>query len=132
MPQPRMPPMPDAARNLFAPAIGETEQTALLLDASGVPLAGSYIDARGRDIGGEIGAALSGVSTEVSRSMRHLSIGGWTAVVVETDAAIIALAPAAGDAVVLLAASSTVPLGLVRRVLARSVALAINWMEGRA
>ena len=124
--------MPDAARNLFAAAIGETEQTALLLDALGAPLAGSYIDARGRDIAGEIGGALSGVSGEVSRAMRHLSIGAWTAVVVETDAAIIALAPASGDAVVLLAASSTVPLGLVRRVLTRSVALAINWMEGRA
>ena len=124
--------MADAAPGLFATAIGETEQTALLLDASGAPLAGSYIDAQGRDIAAEIGLALSGVSSEVSRSMRHLSIGDWTAVVVETDAAIIALAPAAGDAVVLLAASSTVPLGLVRRVLTRSVALAINWMEGRA
>jgi len=36
------------------------------------------------------------------------------------------------DGVVLLASSSSVPLGLVRRVLARSVALAINWMQGRA
>jgi predicted regulator of Ras-like GTPase activity (Roadblock/LC7/MglB family) len=126
------PRMSDAARTLFAPAIGDSQQTALLLDAAGVPLAGAYIDAGGRDIAGEIGAALSGVSTEVSRSMRHLSIGKWTAVMVETDAAIIALAPAAGEGVVLLAASSTVPLGLVRRVLARSVALAINWMEGRA
>ena len=124
--------MADSARSLFATAIGDTEQTALLLDSAGTPLAGSYIDARGRDIAGEIGGALSGVSGEVSRSMRHLSIGAWSAVVVETDAAIIALAPAAGDAVVLLAASSTVPLGLVRRVLSRSVALAINWMEGRA
>jgi predicted regulator of Ras-like GTPase activity (Roadblock/LC7/MglB family) len=117
---------------LFATAIGEAEQTALLLDALGTPLAGSYIDQNGRDISGEIGAALSGVSREVSRSMRLLSIGSWTAVVVVTDAAIIALAPAADDAVVLLASSSTVPLGLVRRVLSRSVALAINWMRGRA
>jgi predicted regulator of Ras-like GTPase activity (Roadblock/LC7/MglB family) len=124
--------MSEAARNLFATAIGDSQQTALLLDGVGAPLAGAYIDARGRDIASEIGSALSGVSTEVSRSMRHLSIGNWTAVVVETDAAIIALAPAAVDAVVLLAASSTVPLGLVRRVLTRSVALAINWMEGRA
>ena len=116
---------------LFATAIGEVEQTALLLDAFGTPLAGSYIDQRGRDISGEIGAALSGVSKEVSRSMRMLSIGRWTAVVVETDTATIALAPATDDAVVLLASSSTVPLGLVRRVLTRSVALAINWMQGR-
>jgi predicted regulator of Ras-like GTPase activity (Roadblock/LC7/MglB family) len=124
--------MSEAARMLFATAIGEAEQTALLLDSSGVPLAGSYIDQRGRDISGEIGSALSGVSKEVSRSMRLLSLGGWTAVVIETDAATIALAPAAQDAVVLLASSSTVPLGLVRRVLTRSVALAINWMSGRA
>ena len=122
----------ETARTLFATAIGDAEQTALLLDSSGAPLAGSYIDQQGRDISGEIGAALSGVSTEVTRSMRLLSIGRWTAVVVETDAATIALAPASDDAVVLLASSLTVPLGLVRRVLARSVALAINWMRGRA
>ena len=123
--------MSEAARTLFATAIGDAEQTALLLDASGSPLAGSYVDANGRDISGEVGAALSGVSREVSRSMRLLSIGAWTAVVVETDAATIALAPAADDAVVLLASALTVPLGLVRRVLTRSVALAITWMLGR-
>src|SRR5256714_13362137 len=127
-----MPPVSEAARTLFAAAIGEAEQTALLLDSSGAPLAGSYIDQRGRDISGEIGAALSGVSKEVSRSMRLLSIGRWTAVVVETGAAAIALAPAAEDSGGLLASASTVPLGLVRRVLTRSIALAVNWMEGRA
>jgi predicted regulator of Ras-like GTPase activity (Roadblock/LC7/MglB family) len=124
--------MPESSRELFAKAIGEAEQTALLLDATGKPLAGSYIDDTGRDISAQIGAALSGVSREVSRSMRLLSLGAWTAVVVETDAAIIALAPAAEDAVVLLASASDVPLGLVRRVLARSVALAITWMRGAA
>jgi predicted regulator of Ras-like GTPase activity (Roadblock/LC7/MglB family) len=124
--------MSEASRTLFAPAIGEAEQTALLLDASGVPLAGSYVDDRGTDISAEIGNALSGVGREVSRSMRLLSLGAWTAVVVETDAATIALAPAPQDSLVLLASSSSVPLGLVRRVLARSVALAINWMQGRA
>jgi predicted regulator of Ras-like GTPase activity (Roadblock/LC7/MglB family) len=122
----------EPARSLFAPAIGEAEQTALLLDAAGVPLAGSYIDDQGRDISAEIGSALSGVGREVSRSMRLLSLGAWIAVVVETDAATIALAPAPQDSVVLLASSSAVPLGLVRRVLTRSVALAINWMQGRA
>ncbi len=124
--------MPNSARTLFATAIGEAEQTALLLDSNGAPLAGSYLDQNGRDISNEIGSALSGVSKEVSRSMRLLSLGAWTAVVIETDAATIALAPASHDAVVLLASSSTVPLGLVRRVLTRCIALAINWMSGRA
>ncbi|MFN2636194.1 MAG: hypothetical protein ABR585_04145 [Gemmatimonadaceae bacterium] len=123
--------MSESARTLFAKAIGEAEQTALLLDSTGAALAGAYLDHRGRDISAEIGAALSGVSKEVSRSMRLLSLGNWTAVVVETDAAIIALAPATDDAVVLLASSSTVPLGLVRRVLSRSVALAVTWMRSR-
>lgn len=126
-----MPRMSESARTLFATAIGEAEQTALLLDAAGTPLAGSYLDNDGRDISGEIGAALSGVSREVSRSMRLLGIGAWTAVVVETEAATIALAPAAEETIVLLASSSTVPLGLVRRVLTRSIALAINWLGGR-
>jgi predicted regulator of Ras-like GTPase activity (Roadblock/LC7/MglB family) len=123
--------MSESGRTLFAAAIGDSEQTALLLDSAGKPLAGSYVDQRGRDISAEIGAALSGVGSEVTRSMRLLSIGRWTAVVVETDAATIALAPASEDAVVLLASSLGVPLGLVRRVLTRSVALAINWMRGR-
>ena len=127
-----MPRMPESARILFATAIGDAEQTALLLDASGTPLAGSYLDNDGRDISGEVGSALSGVSKEVSRSMRLLGIGAWTAVVVETDAATIALAPAFEDTIVLLASSSTVPLGLVRRVLTRSTALAINWMRNRS
>ena len=127
-----MSPMSERARMLFATAIGEAEQTALLLDAAGTPLAGSYLDNRGHDIAGEIGSALSGVSREVSRSMRLLGIGGWTAVVVETDAATIALAPAADDTIVLLASSSTVPLGLVRRVLTRSVTLAITWLRNPA
>jgi predicted regulator of Ras-like GTPase activity (Roadblock/LC7/MglB family) len=122
----------ESARTLFATAIGDAEQTALLLDAAGVPLAGSYVDNQGRDISAEIGAALSGVGKEVTRSMRLLALGGWTAVVVETDAATIALAPAPQDSLVLLASASTVPLGLVRRVLTRSAALAINWMQGRA
>src|SRR5256714_10473323 len=101
-------PMSETARLIFATAIGEAEQTALLLDTSGTPLAGSYIDQSGRDISGEIGAALSGVSREVSRSMRLLSIGDWTAVVVEADAASIRLAPTAGDSVVLVASAATV------------------------
>ena len=123
--------MSEATRILFAGAIGDAEQTALLLDAAGVPLAGSYVDQQGRDISTEIGSALSGVGREVSRSMRLLSLGAWTSVVVETDAATIALAPVPEDGLVLLASSSSVPLGLVRRVLGRSVALAINWMRGR-
>lgn len=122
--------MAESARTLFASVLGDTEQTALLLDSSGVPLAGSYVDSTGRDIGAEVGSALSGISTEVGRSMRHLSLGAWTAVVVETDTATIALAPVTASTFVMLASGSSVPIGMVRRVLARSVALAGAWLAG--
>lgn len=122
--------MAEPARTLFASLLGDSEQTALLLDSSGVPLAGSYIDSSGRDIGAEVGSALSGISTEVGRSMRHLSLGEWTAVVVETDAATIALAPVTGSTFVMLASGASVPIGMVRRVLARSVAIAASWLAG--
>ena len=74
--------MSESARMLFAKAIGEAEQTALLLDSAGAALAGSYVDQAGRDISAEIGSALSGVGKEVSRSMRLLSLGAWTALVI--------------------------------------------------
>jgi predicted regulator of Ras-like GTPase activity (Roadblock/LC7/MglB family) len=115
---------------LFAETLGDADLTALLVDSRGDHLAGSFLDADGREAGGEIGAALSGVGPEVSRAMRHLDLGEWQALVIETGTATIALSPAHGDAVVLLAAASEEPHGLVRRVLARCVACADHWLAG--
>lgn len=120
----------DEARTLFADVIGEGEQTALLLDASGFVLAGLYVDADGADVSQEIGAELSGVSDEASRAMRHLELGAWQAIIVETGVATIALAPAPKDALVLVAASRSTPLGLVRRLMERAGARSAAWMEG--
>src|SRR5437763_1200350 len=65
-------PMRDDARTLFAGILGDADLTALLLDTRGAHLAGSYLDADGREIGGEIGAALSGIGAEVSRALDTL------------------------------------------------------------
>jgi len=62
--------------------------------------------------------------------MRHLDLGDWQALIIETGAASIALSPAADDAIVLLAADAAEPHGLVRRVLAKAVARANAWLEG--
>ena len=118
------------ARMLFAEVIGEGEQTALLLDASGFVLAGLYVDADGADVSQEIGAELSGVSDEASRAMRHLELGAWQAIIVETGVATIALAPAPKDALVLVAASRSTPLGLVRRLMERAGARSAAYIEG--
>ena len=50
-------------------------------------------------------------------------------VVYETDLAIVAMAPALDESMVLVAASHTMPLGFVRRVLDRCVRRATAWLE---
>ena len=118
------------SRSLFEDVVGEARQAALLLDASGLVLAGAYIVADGRDVAQAVGAELSGVSDEARRAMRHLSLGDWSSIVIETEAATVALAPAAGDALLVVAASSETPLGLVRRVLGRASERAQGWLAG--
>lgn len=121
--------MLEPARTLFAEVLEDADLTALLFDSAGDQLAGSYLDAGGREIGGEIGATLTGISGEVARAMRHLEIGEWHALVIETSDATLALAPGNGDSIVFVAASAEEPHGLVRRVLSRSADRANHWLS---
>src|SRR5687768_6510 len=105
------------------------EHTALLLDATGLVMAGTYLTQDGRDVAQEVGAELSGVSDEARRAMRHLGLGDWSSLTVETDAAVVAMAPMRDDALLLVAASKAMPLGLVHRVLDRCVERASTWMK---
>jgi predicted regulator of Ras-like GTPase activity (Roadblock/LC7/MglB family)/cytochrome c-type biogenesis protein CcmH/NrfG len=113
---------------LFSDLTAEGEQTALLLDATGLVMAGTYLTQDGRDVAQEVGAELSGVSDEARRAMRHLALGDWSSLTVETDAAVVAMAPMRDDALLLVAASKAMPLGLVHRVLDRCVARAAGWL----
>ena len=79
-------------RMLFHDVLGDGPQAALLLDGSGLVLAGAYIVQDGDDVGQAVGAELSGVSDEARRAMRHLGLGSWTSLVFETEAATVALA----------------------------------------
>ena len=45
----------------------------------------------------DVGAQLSGISDEVLRSARHLDIGDWKSMTFETEAAVVAMAPAMGE-----------------------------------
>lgn len=121
--------MRDDARTLFAEILGEADLTALLLDTKGAHIAGSYLDADGSEIGGKIGSALSGIAPEVEKAMGHLALGSWKALVIETPDATIALSPATRDSIVLVAASSDEPHGLVRRILSRCVERAAPWLS---
>lgn len=116
------------ASSLFDEINEGGEQTALLLDATGLVMAGTYFTQDGRDVAQEVGAELSGVSDEARRAMRHLGLGDWSSLTVETDAAVVAMAPMRDDALLLVAASKAMPLGLVHRVLDRCVARASEWL----
>src|SRR5688500_13603956 len=85
--------LPDDPRLLFTQVLSD-EQAAILLDKDGLVLAGAYYSADGRDVAGEIGATLSGVSGEALRAMKHLDLGAWRSIVFETEEAVVTLAPA--------------------------------------
>ncbi len=124
-------------RLVFAEHLDPADQAALLVDADGLVLAGSYVVADGRDVAQEVGAALSGVSDEARRAMRHLGLGAWSSLVFEAEAATVGMAPVAvgstdpsgaTDGVAFVAAGPSVPLGLVRRLLARVATCAQEWL----
>jgi tetratricopeptide (TPR) repeat protein len=122
-------PPPADAQWLFADLLVDDQQTALLLDANGYILGGVYLGPDGNDLGQEIGAQLSGISDEVVRAMRHLDIGDWRSIVFETEAAVVAMAPAPHASMLVVAASRATPLGLMRRLLDRCSARAATWLE---
>lgn len=115
-------------RLLFADVLESEERTALLLDASGLVLAGAYLTLDGQDVAAEVGAQLSGVSEEADRATRHLGIGEWSSIVFETEAAVVAMSPAAEGGLLVLAASRATPLGLLRRLLGRCASRARDWL----
>jgi tetratricopeptide (TPR) repeat protein len=116
-------------QQLFADLLIDDGQTSLLLDPSGYVLAGVYLDGEGANVSQEVGAQLSGISDEVRRSTRHLDIGEWKSITFETQSAVVAMAPAAGDSLVVVAASRATPLGLLRRLLDRCGQRAAEWLK---
>lgn len=118
----------DDPRMLFAELLQEADQTAVLLDGDGLVLGGAYFTWDGRDVAQEVGAALSGVSDEADRATKYLGIGEWSMLVVETEAAAVALAPTGADGLVMLATGTSTPLGLTQRLLERCVARAREWL----
>jgi tetratricopeptide (TPR) repeat protein len=116
-------------RYLFTDLVSSGDQAALFLDREGLVLAGTYVVAGGVDVSQEIGAALTGISDEARRAMRHLGLGEWSTIVFESEAARVAMAPAPEDGIVLVAAAPTMPHGLVRRALDRVAARAREWVE---
>ena len=121
-----------AASRLFADLLMDDGQTALLLDDSGYVLGGLYLDGEGRDVGQDVGAQLSGISEEIERSTRHLGLGDWRSLTFETEAAVVAMSPTTQQerGLVVVAASRSTPLGLLRRLLERCAERSSAWLGG--
>lgn len=118
-------------RYLFVDVLREEGQTALLLDPSGLVLAGAYVNGAGQDVAQDVGAELSGVTDAARRATRHLALGDWTSIMFETEVAVVAMAPSLQDSLLVLATSRSTPLGLVRRLLDRCAERAQPWLGGR-
>ena len=92
---------------------------ALLMDAQGFVVAGE-MRAEGVDRAPEVAAALHGASAEAERALKHLGLGAWRGMLVETPETTVRIAPAADDAMLALAASREVPTGWTLRIAARA------------
>jgi predicted regulator of Ras-like GTPase activity (Roadblock/LC7/MglB family) len=134
--EPKPDPAPAAAARslepqwMFSDLLLDDAQTALLLDANGLVLGGTYIDPDGQDVSQEVGARLSGISEEVARAAHHLELGAWRSMMFETHIAVVAMAPAPDDSLIVVAASRATPLGLIRRLLDRCAERAAGWLGG--
>jgi predicted regulator of Ras-like GTPase activity (Roadblock/LC7/MglB family) len=128
----RASPADNDPRYLFADLMEGGENSALLLDSDGLVLAGGYRGAGGDELGAHIGAHLSGVSEEAGRAMRHLNVGAWEAIIVETGEATVAMAPAPGDGLLVVAAARSTPLGLVQKILGSVATRARSWLASGA
>src|SRR5690606_14484012 len=103
----------------------------LLLDSRGLVLAGSFRTddvERGEMLGAVIGAAVE----EAARTAALLSIGGWRGILMETDRALLHVAPLERDVVVLTAAVHGTPVGWMLRAAERTAELARRFLEGGA
>ena len=115
-------------RYLFADIVA-SDEAALLVDPTGLVLAGAYYEPGGTDIGADIGATLSGMSDEAVRATRYLGIGAWVSIAFETEAANVNIGPVPGadGTLLVVAAAPAVPLGAFRRTVIRCGRAAASW-----
>jgi tetratricopeptide (TPR) repeat protein len=88
---------------------------ALLLDARGLVLAGSFKEHTNTD---EVGAILGAAVDEAVRTVEYLALGSWEGLIMECGAAVIHVRPIAGQGIIVLAAAPDAPMGWVVRTAA--------------
>jgi tetratricopeptide (TPR) repeat protein len=101
----------------------------LLIDDAGLVLAGQLRNLSGADVSASVGAELSGVRAEAQRALGRLGLGAWRSLSIDTDHAIVGLAPAPNDALSMVAAAPGTAAGLFRRHVQRARQRAVAFFE---
>lgn len=101
---------------------------ALLLDAQGLVLAGGFTEG-GADRSEALGAILGGAIEEADRTTELLRLGGWNGILLHARDAVLHIAPADAEHVVVLAATREAPTGWVLRSAQRALELAQRFLE---
>ncbi len=103
---------------------------ALLLDTRGLVLAGRL--ERDADVVESLAAVLGGTMGEAARTAEMLGLGPWRGLMMETGRALLHIARAGDDAVVLLVARTDAPAGWMLRNAAQAATLAQRFLEAYA
>lgn len=101
---------------------------AILVDVKGLILAGRLTEAMRGDPA-VLGAVLGGAIGEATRTAYHLALGTWRGILLDSEHALLHLAPAGNDAVMVLAARRDAPAGWMLRASAHAIGQAQLYME---
>lgn len=102
---------------------------AVVLDHQGYVLAGE-MPVAGTDRAAELAAALRGATDDADRTVRHLGLGEWRAIFLETEATRVRLMPLP-DAMIAVAAAREVPAGWLIRLAVRLHGIAARLLGGQ-
>jgi predicted regulator of Ras-like GTPase activity (Roadblock/LC7/MglB family) len=101
---------------------------ALLVDVNGLVLAGRLTEGMRGDAA-VLGAVLGGAIGEATRTSVHLALGAWRGILLDAEHALLHLAPAGSDTVMMLAARRDAPAGWVLRASSHGIGQAQQFME---
>jgi predicted regulator of Ras-like GTPase activity (Roadblock/LC7/MglB family) len=108
--------IPSFSASIATPATRQEVVRSLVADADGLLLASPQPS---DDMGvlEAMAAAVAGVGDDAARAMKHLNLGAWHALVLETAGDSLALAPAPAGSLTVLSVAPHVPIGRVRALL---------------
>ncbi len=108
--------VPSFSASLTIPVTRQEVVRSLVADADGLLLA-SPQPSDDMAVLEAMAAAVAGVGDDAAKAMKHLNLGAWHALVLETAGDSLALAPAPAGSLTVLSVAPHVPIGRVRALL---------------